>query len=341
MVHRIPRQGWKRSRRRRARPGRSRRLRGKARGSSMMDVSRACDSVMAGNEIPGLLRRFGVVKELKVVFRDQSMVDEPWPVDESVPEVAPDQNDDEMAGLPGLEERQGFKEFVKRAESPRQGNQRPGPDEEMHLSHGKIAELETEFRRDVRIRALLVRQGDVQSDRFGADVRSAAIRRFHDARAAAGDDHIVATVADLTGRRDEASEFARDVVILGERKLPSRDFQPPLPGPVIREPCRLILSRPQQLSGGLRLLHPGAAEDDNGRLNTLFALDQFRFQQFQAYAYGTQVVSLKELQIAIGWNVGRIGRQAFHNAGDYSGTGIERQFGDEERGEGDVRTDTA
>ena len=76
----------------------------------------------------------------------------------------------------------------QRAVAAGKGDQRPRPLQEMQLAQGEIVELEAQFRRDIGIGILLVRQADVEADALRADVEGAAIGRLHDARSAAGDD---------------------------------------------------------------------------------------------------------------------------------------------------------
>ena len=69
--------------------------------------------------------------------------------------------------------------------------------------------------RDVRIRALLERQPDIQADGLAAALPRAAIRRLHDAGAAAGrDDKAVILGLQAQGpRREQPGQLARVLVI--------------------------------------------------------------------------------------------------------------------------------
>ena len=88
-----------------------------------------------------------------------------------------------------------------------------GAQQEVDLARREIVEVEAELGRDVGVGRLLVRQHDVEADRGRADVGGAAIAGLHDARAAAGDDHVVAVVQRLGGERGILGEAARLVVV--------------------------------------------------------------------------------------------------------------------------------
>src|SRR5579862_6655673 len=76
-------------------------------------------------------------------------------------------------------------------------------------------EAEIQVFGDVGIGALLVRELDAESDRRAACVEGAAVRRFHDSRAAArADDEALRVHPERHGpARDAAREFTRYFVI--------------------------------------------------------------------------------------------------------------------------------
>src|SRR5512134_2560671 len=96
------------------------------------------------------------MKQTQILLRDKPVVDEELPVDQTLPEVPSDQDDDYILGLAGLEERQRFEQFVQGAESSGKGHERLGPDQKVHLPDGEITELKTQLRRDVGIGMLFV-----------------------------------------------------------------------------------------------------------------------------------------------------------------------------------------
>ena len=113
---------------------------------------------------------------------------------------------------------QHFEQLVHGAEAAGKHRERVGAHRQVHLAHREVVEAKIQFRRDVRIRHLLVRQRDVEADGRRAGVVRAAIGRFHDTGAAAGGDDVVAP-AMLRGERAAAPgrnlrEFACDLVKL-------------------------------------------------------------------------------------------------------------------------------
>src|SRR5690606_29348603 len=86
-----------------------------------------------------------------------------------------------------LDQGQDLEQFIERSIATRKNDQGAGAQKEMHFAQRKITEMKSEFGRDVRIRLLFVREGDVQADGPGSDLEGAAIGRLHDARPAARD----------------------------------------------------------------------------------------------------------------------------------------------------------
>jgi hypothetical protein len=74
---------------------------------------------------------------------------------------------------------------------------------------------------------------------------------------------------------------------------------------------RLIIWRDGQLCHGFFQNSPGArglkqsraAEDDDGRTNPLFRLNQFRFEQFQPQPQGAKLIPLEKVDVVIGRNI--------------------------------------
>src|SRR5207253_1756893 len=90
--------------------------------------------------------------------------------------------------LARLAECQDLEQLVERAEAA--GKNDDGAREvcEPELAHEEVVELEPEAGRDVGVRALLVREADVEPDRAPARVGRAAVCGFHDAGPAAAAD---------------------------------------------------------------------------------------------------------------------------------------------------------
>ncbi|ALA56683.1 hypothetical protein NITMOv2_0244 [Nitrospira moscoviensis] len=237
------------------------------------------------------------------------------PVDRPFPKRPPDENHGEPDGLAGLKQRERLEQLIHRAEAAGKRDERFGADEEVHLAQGKIPELEAQLRRNVGVRPLLVRQGDVQADGFASRIRRPPICRLHDAGSTAGDDHVVAPSVGLTGGGDQPSEFAGDVVIGGQLKLPAGRGRRAGELRIARSPSRGVFGEPERFPRGGWFLQPGAAEDDDGRLDSLLFLNQLRFQQLKPEAEGTEFFALEKVEIAIGGNVRRSGKNGVKEAG--------------------------
>ncbi len=82
-------------------------------------------------------------------------------------------------------------------------------------------ELEAELTGDVRVCVLLVRQADVEPDGFAPGFRGTAVRRFHDAAAAAGAHDVAMRVRRQRFRplRDQARQGLRVMVVASHRPL--------------------------------------------------------------------------------------------------------------------------
>ena len=139
----------------------------------------------------------------------------PQPVEEPVPVVGAEEDDGEVLDLAGLDERHGLEQLVERAEAAREDDEALGVLDEHRLAHEEVAEGDVEV--EVGVAGLLVRQLDGAADRVAAGFLAAAVGRFHDARAAAGDDR-------EAGRREPGAEPAGirvgGVVLAPERADP-------------------------------------------------------------------------------------------------------------------------
>ena len=94
------------------------------------------------------------LKELQVVVSNHALVGEKREVDGPVPILPADQDYGDVLHAAGLTKREHFEHFVERAETAGKNDQGHRPQHEVELADGKIAELETEFGRDVRDSAL-------------------------------------------------------------------------------------------------------------------------------------------------------------------------------------------
>ena len=151
------------------------------------------------------------------------------PVDHLAPVVRVEEDDREVTDLAGLDQRQRLVHLVERPEAAGEDDEPLGRADEAHLARVEVVERVLDV--EVRVRALLVRQLDVEPDREAAALLRAAVRALHHAAAAAGD-HRPAVLAEPPA--DRAG------VLVGlaslRRRAPSRTSRPPGAGP--RPPSR-------------------------------------------------------------------------------------------------------
>ena len=163
--------------------------------------------------LPGLLGGFGVAEELEVLVRDHAAVGEKLEVDHLRPIVATEQDDRHRLHAVRLPQGERLEHLIERTEAAWKEHDSGGPQDEVKLSQCKILELKAEFRRDERIGLLLAGQLDVEADRLASDIEGTTVGRFHDARPAAGDDHVVTLVVALVVDRHESGKLTSRIVI--------------------------------------------------------------------------------------------------------------------------------
>src|SRR5882672_3059513 len=84
-----------------------------------------------------------------------------------------------------LNQGQSFEEFIKSAKATGKNNERVAVLDEHCLANKEVFELERE--RQIRIRALLVRQFDVATDGCATRFERATVGGLHNSRTSAGD----------------------------------------------------------------------------------------------------------------------------------------------------------
>ena len=170
--------------------------------------------IMAADAVPGLLGGLAIGEQLEVVGRDHAFLDQRLEIDHPLPEFAAEEQDRHRLDLAGLDQGQQLERLVERAEAAREDRHRARAQQEVHLPQREIVELEAERGRDIGVGQLLVRQHDVEADRFRALVAGAAIGRLHDRRAAArADDELPLAVLVGLDPAGQPGELARLVII--------------------------------------------------------------------------------------------------------------------------------
>jgi len=168
------------------------------------------------------LWRVRELEKLHVRGRDGPILDQRLEIYDFLPELRAVQDDhDLLRQLLGLHQRQDLEKLVHRSESARKDHQRLRQISEPELAHEEVMELEIQFIRDIRIRVLLVRKTDVQSDGLASRIRSPAIGRLHDSRTAAGADHeAVCAIPQRFGPvRYQSGKRPRVVIVLRQRSF--------------------------------------------------------------------------------------------------------------------------
>jgi len=196
------------------------------------------------------------VKQLQVGRRNRPVLHERIEVNDLFPERGPIQHDRHLLRqLLRLRQRQNFEQLIHGPEATRKHHQRLRQVREPELAHEKVMEFEVQFMGDVGIRKLLKRQPDVQPDGLAVRIHRAAVRRLHDARAAARTHHKpVRALAECLGPRSHhRSQLPRVFVVLPERPVFANTRRPeenhrianPLP-PEMRQRLQIFGNDPER-----------------------------------------------------------------------------------------------
>ncbi len=135
------------------------------------------------------------------------------------------------------------------------------------------------------------------------NVCGSSIGGLHDTGASAGNDDILAPSVDLAGRGNQTAELAGDFIVFREGELSPRDGHFQLKGLIVGCSRGLFFRQSEPVLCGSRLVESRTAEDDDGRPDPLFALDQFWLQELESDPDGAQFLPLEKVRIAIGRNV--------------------------------------
>jgi len=161
---------------------------------------------------------------------------------------------------------------------------------------------ETQFRTDVIVGALFVRQLDAQADGLPPGLGRPAVGRFHDSRSSPGTDHEAPRmIAERHGPgSDAARQFARLFVVAGHLH---RRFRAPQRAAVLRriEPLGLGLLQLLQMRLGLNSRKDSRRTEHHDRIAHLFAAQPFqRVNVLRDDAHGPRRKAFHEQRIAIG-----------------------------------------
>src|ERR1700734_1845133 len=142
--------------------------------------------------LPATFGAFGIAEEIEIGAGDRPLLGQLLEIHRAAPIGCVNEKNRDGWHFSGLNEGENLEQFVERAETARKYYQSIGTHRKVQLADREIMKLKSEIGRRIGVRLLLVRQTDVISDRWRAGVCRTAIGRLHDARSAAGRDHIVA-----------------------------------------------------------------------------------------------------------------------------------------------------
>ena len=153
---------------------------------------------------------------------------------------------------------------------------------------------------DVRVRALLERQPDVQADGLAAGLARAAVRGFHDSRAAARRDNeaVILRRQRAAPRRQQARQLARFLVVARPLERLAR----------LRQLGLIVLvgavyaaspERAQRPLGALAAVDAGRSEEHDRVLNLLIREAAERFEIFRQDANRPRIGALEELPVLV------------------------------------------
>src|SRR5918992_550872 len=144
--------------------------------------------MMARDRLGGLVDVAGDRDEVEVLGADLLLIERlvADPAHHPVPIVLAIQDDWEVVDLAGLDQGQRLVQLVERAEAAGEDHEALGVLHKHDFAHEEVAELQAEV--DELVQALLEGKLDVAADRDAASLLRPAVRRLHDAWAAAGDD---------------------------------------------------------------------------------------------------------------------------------------------------------
>jgi len=136
-------------------------------------------------------RFFGRVhhrEKLQIRLADEALCQQGGakPVHQSLPEFGAEKHDGKRSDALGLNEHQRLGQFVQRAVAAGHGHVGRGIFDEHELANEEVAVVAAD--RQVFVRLLFQGQVDVQTDRGALGLQGALVGRFHESRAAAGDD---------------------------------------------------------------------------------------------------------------------------------------------------------
>ncbi len=162
--------------------------------------------------------------------------------------------------------------------------------------------LELEAVRDVRVRALLEWQADVQADRLSAGLARTAICRFHDARAAArrDDEAVILGFQRDRPRREQPRQLAR--IFVEPRPLERLATLSQLRFVLVAQAFAVFAPRAQRLQrplSALAAVDARRSEKDDRVLDLLFLEAAKRLEVFSEDTDRSCIVAVEKLRVLV------------------------------------------
>ena len=140
------------------------------------------------DDLDDLFRVVGDMEQVHIIGRNIAFGQHRilYPPDQAAPELGIDEDQRYLRHAPGLDQCQELADFIQGAKAAGHEDEGGTIFDEAGLAREEITERHREI--DVGIGLLLEREHDIEADRASAGIMSAAVARFHNARAAAGND---------------------------------------------------------------------------------------------------------------------------------------------------------
>src|SRR5690242_14946070 len=138
------------------------------------------------NAVPGFLGGFREPEQFPVLRIDHALVDQKVEIDRAPPIALAYEHNGQWLDFSGLYQRKDFKQLIESAEAARKGHESSCTQQKMQFAKREIVKSQTEIRRDVWIRILLVGQVDVEARGLGGGVECPSVGGLHDAGTSAG-----------------------------------------------------------------------------------------------------------------------------------------------------------
>lgn len=140
------------------------------------------------DDLDDLFRVVGDMEQVHIIGRNIAFGQHRilYPPDQAAPELGVEEDQRYLRHAPGLDQCQELADFIQGAKAAGHEDKRRAVFDETGLAREEITERHREI--DVGIGLLLEREHDIEADRASPGIMSAAVARFHNARAAAGDD---------------------------------------------------------------------------------------------------------------------------------------------------------